>query len=639
LCRLVSGRRLLTGRKGRTCQDWRVYSALPGYPRDMGRLVQPDRVLVGRYRLITPLGSGGMGTVWLARDELLDRQVGVKEVRPPAGVTERERGMLRERTLREARIAARLRHPNVVAVHDVIEDGDQPWIVMELGPARSLRDVIQQGGPLTPQQAAQIGLQVLAALRAAHAIGIMHRDVKPDNVLLDTDGRAVLADFGIAHAQDSPILTASGVILGSPSYIAPERARGERGGRESDLWSLGATLYSAVEGRPPYDRPGALVTAMAAAREDPDPPRRAGLLWPVISGLLRNDPGQRLEAAAVEQMLHRVLAADDTLRTAAPLLLSAGPADLSRGEDSATEPPRERLRRPERTHAFDPLVTARVVRLPTNQPSPPAGSATPAAAVPAGPVPDSGSPAGCGSALTQPLRGEDSQMTELLAGLMPAREAASSSVPGHLHLRPFPQRSTWLITAAAAALIVAAGVLIRPSVAGHHAARPSQPAVTSPASAPTGTGHAAKVPRGFHTYADPTGFSIAVPIDWKVSRQGGYVYIRDPAGARSLVIGQTDHPKPGQLADWRRQETSRIRTYPGYHRIFQAAVSYPPAERAADWEFTYNGQTRRIYVLNRDILANSGHAYAFYWSTPASEWKPSRRLFRVFARTFRPAPA
>jgi serine/threonine protein kinase len=223
-------------------------------------------LLAGRYRLITRLGSGGMGTVWLARDELLDRQVGVTEVRPLAGVTERERGMLRERTLREARLAARLRHPNVVAVHDVIEDGDQPWIVMELGPARSLRDVIQRGGPLTPQQAAQIGLQVLAALRAAHAIGIMHRDVKPDNVLIDTDGRAVLADFGIAHAHDSPILTASGVVLGSSSYIAPERARGERGGRESDLWSLGATLYSAVEGRPPYDRPGALVTAMAAAR-------------------------------------------------------------------------------------------------------------------------------------------------------------------------------------------------------------------------------------------------------------------------------------------------------------------------------------------------------------------------------------
>jgi hypothetical protein len=242
-------------------------------------------------------------------------------------------------------------------------------------------------------------------------------------------------------------------------------------------------------------------------QEDPDPPRRAGSLWPVISGLLRNDPGSAWKLLPSSRCC---TGSSRQATRAAPPRSCCRPADLSRGEDSATEPPRERLRRPERTHAFEPLVTARVMRLPETGPSPPEGSATPAAAVPARPVPDPGSPAGCGSALTQPLRGEDSQMTELLAGLMPAREAASSSVPGHLHLRTFPRRRTWLITAVAAALVVAAGVLIRPSVAGHHAARASQPA-TSPASAPTGTGQAERVPRGYHAYADPTGFSIAVP--------------------------------------------------------------------------------------------------------------------------------
>jgi eukaryotic-like serine/threonine-protein kinase len=219
-----------------------------GAPIDTGRLV------AGRYRLLAALGNGGMGTVWQAEDELLTRPVAVKEVSPPASVTDGERTMLRERTLREARTAARLSHPNVVTIYDVVEDDGRPWIVMELIAARSLRDLLEADGPLSPQQAARVGLQVLAALTAAHSLGILHRDVTPGNVLIDAGGRAVLADFGIARTQDSPTLTTSGVVVGSPSYIAPERASGEPGGPESDLWSLGATLYAMVEGRPPYWR-------------------------------------------------------------------------------------------------------------------------------------------------------------------------------------------------------------------------------------------------------------------------------------------------------------------------------------------------------------------------------------------------
>jgi serine/threonine protein kinase len=245
----------------------------------MGVPTDSDRIVAGRYRLIEHLGSGGMGTVWLAQDELLRRRVAVKEVFPPPGLTESERQVLRERTLREARTAARLSHPNVVTIYDVAEDDGRPWIVMELIEARSLRELVDQNGPLDPRAAARVGLQLLAALRSAHAIGVMHRDVKPGNVLMHADGRAVLADFGIARAEDSPATTTSGVLVGSPSYIAPERAQGERGGPASDLWSLGATLYAAVEGRPPYDRAGALPTLMAvvsAASAPPQPSRCCG---------------------------------------------------------------------------------------------------------------------------------------------------------------------------------------------------------------------------------------------------------------------------------------------------------------------------------------------------------------------------
>ena len=273
-------------------------------------------MVAGRYRLISALGNGGMGTVWLAEDDILSRQVAVKEVSPPVGMTEHERELLRERTLREARTAARLGHPNVVTIFDVVEDDGRPWIVMEFVPSRSLRDVVDAEGPLSAQRAAAVGLQILAALRAAHALGIMHRDVKPGNVLIAADGRAVLADFGIARTQDSAALTTSGVLVGSPSYIAPERARGERGGPASDLWSLGATLYALVEGRPAYDRAGPLPTLMAVVNEDPDPPSRAGAMWPVIRGLLDHVPSRRLGPDEAERMLRQVAEAGGGSTTA-----------------------------------------------------------------------------------------------------------------------------------------------------------------------------------------------------------------------------------------------------------------------------------------------------------------------------------
>jgi len=215
---------------------------------------EPERLLAGRYRLRTVIGRGGMGVVWRARDELLNRDVAVKEIVWPAQLTADEREVARQRAVREARLAARLRHPNVVGVYDIVEEDDQPSIVMELVPFRSLRDAVLDAGPRSPAEAARIGLSVLAALRAVHDAGVVHRDVKPANILLGPKGRVVLTDFGMAKAADSPTLTTSGVLLGSPSYLAPERARGGPAGAAADLWALGASLYAAVEGHPPFER-------------------------------------------------------------------------------------------------------------------------------------------------------------------------------------------------------------------------------------------------------------------------------------------------------------------------------------------------------------------------------------------------
>ncbi len=251
-----------------------------------------------------------MGVVWRARDELLRRDVAVKELVWPAHFSEKERQTARRRATREAQLTARLNHRNVVRIFDIIEEDGCPWIVMELLPYRSLDDLITEEGPLSPAQAAQVGLGVLAALRAAHAEGIVHRDVKPANILMAPD-RVVLTDFGIARTTGTSALTTVGVLMGSPSYIAPERARGRRYGPPADLWGLGASLYAAVEGHGPFDRDDdALASLTAVVTDDPRPATRAGpLLWPVISGLLRKDPAKRLDAAAAERMLRRAAAA------------------------------------------------------------------------------------------------------------------------------------------------------------------------------------------------------------------------------------------------------------------------------------------------------------------------------------------
>ena len=275
---------------------------------DAGKAEAEGRLLAGRYRLGGVLGRGGMGTVWRAVDETLGRTVAVKELRFPNSIDEDEKRRLITRTLREAKAIARIRNNSAVTVYDVVDEDDRPWIVMELVEGKSLAEAVREDGTLTPRRAAEVGLAILDVLRSAHREGILHRDVKPSNVLIAEDGRVVLTDFGIAQVEGDPSITSTGMLVGAPSYISPERARGHKPGPAADLWSLGGLLYASVEGCPPYDKGSAIATLTAVMTEPLDPPKNAGPLEEVIYGLLAKDPAQRLDDAGARALLTDVLA-------------------------------------------------------------------------------------------------------------------------------------------------------------------------------------------------------------------------------------------------------------------------------------------------------------------------------------------
>ncbi|MEU4714541.1 serine/threonine-protein kinase [Micromonospora purpureochromogenes] len=268
----------------------------------------PGTIIGGRYSLRSAVGNGGMGTVWRATDTLLRRDVAVKEVVLPPGLAPSDRDSMYERTLREARAAAAIQHPAVVQVYDVVTEAGRPWIVMELLDARSLADMVIEDGPVAPRAVAKIGIALLGALEVAHANGVLHRDVKPANVLICTDGRCVLTDFGVARMPTDVQLTTPGMVLGSPHFISPERAMGQEFGPPSDLFSLGVTLYTAVEGRPPFDKGDPIETMHAVVEDPPATPQRSGPLTRVLMGLLEKDPGRRLDVHTARAMLRELLA-------------------------------------------------------------------------------------------------------------------------------------------------------------------------------------------------------------------------------------------------------------------------------------------------------------------------------------------
>ncbi|MGW6614574.1 serine/threonine-protein kinase [Streptomyces erythrochromogenes] len=378
-----------------------------------------DVLIANRYRLLSRLGEGGMGTVWRAHDETLHREVAVKEVRAPAGLRAGDIARMYSRLEREAWAAARIPDRNVVTVHDVVMEDERPWIVMELIRGQSLADLLRAEGPLTPRHAAHIGAEVLSALRAAHAVGVEHRDVKPANVLLAEDGRVVLSDFGIAMVEGSTALTMTGEVVGSPEYLPPERALGRPSGPESDLWSLGVMLYAAVEGISPFRQDTALSTLRAVVDDEPPAPTRAGPLAPVIAGLLRKEPAERTPAAEVAEALRDIAHEPDATTTASRVL----PA-------------------PARTAT---AATAETTGQTAGQTAPDTTVETTAET----PV---GTPAGTAAAVTR-VPGEETAATTTKPSPEPPTESPVASGP------PRRRRTATLVAAGAAACLLAAGGL------------------------------------------------------------------------------------------------------------------------------------------------------------------------------------
>ena len=551
------------------------------------------RLLARRYRLESVLGRGGMGTVWRAKDEVLGREVAVKQLRFTAGVGEDERHRLIARALTEAKAIARIRHTSAVTVYDVVEEDDRPWIVMELVESRSLSEVIREDGVLPPRRAARIALDLLGVLAEAHRSGIVHRDVKPSNVLIGHDGRVVLTDFGIARVEGDPSVTSTGMLVGAPSYISPERARGGIPGAAADLWSLGATLYAMVEGYPPYDKGSALSTLTAVMTEELTLPRNAGSLTPVIQGLLRKDPVERLDVAAARRMLQAVLA-----------------------EPAVPE---------QRTPAAAPVVEpTRVQPLPAAPPPAPA----PAPATVQSSV---------GGFTPGPVRRSRRPLLALLVALVVVAAAGVLvAVLAHHHgKRTGGQKGG----AAASSSVSAAAAASRPAAgpkagSGSGSAQTSGPAsapASGPASAPAGAG-------AFRTVQGPQGSSLDIPAGWRVVSQSATSWkYKGPEG--TLQIDATRTPGSSALGAWKNEEAQISHSFADYRRVKLAKVDYRGWD-AADWEWTYtSAKSGALHALNRGFVSGPTHGYAIYWTAQAATWDGAgnQLLLHRFFSSFTPA--
>ncbi|MFC8722594.1 serine/threonine-protein kinase [Kitasatospora sp. NPDC057198] len=539
------------------------------------------RLLADRYRLGEVLGRGGMGTVWRAEDEMLGRIVAVKELRMTGTVDEIEKHRLVVRTLREAKATARIRHASAVTVFDVVEEDDRPWIVMELVAGRSLADVVAEDGPLAPERAAQIALDLLGVLGAAHAQGILHRDVKPSNVLIGEDGRTVLTDFGIASVEGDTSITSTGMLVGAPSYIAPERARGKLPGPPSDLWSLGGTLYAMVEGVPPYDRGDALATLTAVMTEPLPAPRNAGPLRRVIEGLLEKDPAERMDAG-----------------TARPLL--------------------------ELVAAGKPLPDAETVAVPA-PPAPPAPSAAAAPPERTAEVPAAERPFGgrrravlAGAALAAVLV----LVAALVAFWPEGGDGGATASPGG--------------TTAPAAAPPAS-----PAGTGPASAPPSDPVSPSASPSPSPSASKGQLPAGYKVYKDASGFSIALP-EWMTDQGPDYrsTSRRFEGRGLRLVVDWQSPAGDSALKDW--QASDRNAKMTNYRKVRVEAISYRDWSNAADWEWTYTGKAGTLlHSLNRGFVTGGGkYGYAIYWTMPEEIWTAPEgsQARQVSFESFQPAP-
>ncbi|MEU3785595.1 serine/threonine-protein kinase [Streptomyces sp900129855] len=541
------------------------------------------RVIAGRYRLEARLGRGGMGVVWRATDQLLGRRVAVKELTQDDTLSDEEARGRRDRTLREARAVAQLSHPHIIVVHDVVEDGERPYIVMELIDGGSLADRIAAHGPLAPDEAARIGVALLGALRAAHAAGVLHRDIKPANVLLERDSdRVVLTDFGIAQVAGATTLTETGSFVGSPEYTAPERMSGARTGAESDLWSLGALLCTALSGESPFRRDslGGILHAVVFA--EIRTPEQAGPLLPVVRGLLERDPDRRLGGAEAERLLRAYL---ETGRTPQPVSSGYTPTQADLPLPQPAPPARERSTR-------GVLVAALLV-----------------AAM-----------AGAGvSAAALLMNGEDGD-----GGRTP-----TSSAPG--------TRASTSGTASGSASGSTGGTT---SPAPTPTPRPSSSAAFTPSPTavpvqPVGGTRTPSAPSGYRVADDPGGFALAVPDGFTRVPQGERVFYMSPGQVFRLGVKIADPQPGGPMSVMERAAAKGADTNPGYHdgRVTQTTHGGRPA---ALWEFTWDGFSaaegpRHTYDL---CWEESGRLYDVWVSAPVGKVREAREYFDVAVDTF-----
>ncbi|MCW0212798.1 MAG: protein kinase [Pseudonocardia sp.] len=481
---------------------------------------EEQRLIGGRYRLSSKLGSGAMGTVWSGYDEVLRRRVAVKELKVPPGIPQGEALAMRERMLREARALGGLSHPNVITVFDVVDVEGQPMVVLEMVPSRNLAMLITEQGRLSPVQAGVVGFATGAALRAAHRAGITHRDVKPGNVLVGHDGRIKLTDFGIArNIADAPMTTA-GLVLGSPAYIAPEVAAGQAVTPAADLWGLGATLFAAIEGRPPYDVHGDPVSTITEVVDGEVPrPSGSGPITEVIAALMVKEPEHRMPLDEVRRRLRPLLAdPDDPLYpgspdapTVAALITRPGdrvPAPRSSSSGAVTEHPGERSQRAG-------SVGSRPAPL---APSP-------------GPLPTglAGGPVGAGPTGTGPTGTSQRATAVVPAGTSVGMPHATTPRAARSRTQPMPGWLSAVLALAGAALVIAGavgGYAVTRTIAGQP---PLSTVSVTTADSPT------------VTHTDPLGFSLDVPADWAQYRfepgaGTGEVRFVSPDGTEELGV-------------------------------------------------------------------------------------------------------
>ncbi len=607
----------------------------PDVPDATGHLVG------GRYELLRSLGRGGMGVVWQARDITLDRAVAVKEVTLPPGLDERQRSQLRERTLREARAAARISSEAAVTVYDVVEEDGRPWIVMELLPPRSLADVVREQGPMDPGTAVAVGLRLLDALAAAHAAGVLHRDVKPANVLFDAAGAAVLTDFGIASLEGDTSLTTTGTVVGSPGYVAPERALGRSPSPASDLWSLGVTLAAAVHGRSPFEKDTPLATIVAAMQEPLSEEVVTGPLGPVIDRLLAKDPAARPDVAETRRLLEAAAAGGD----AGPTRVM--PAVTTPGNPAAAA-----------SAAADAELTQALPKVPVAPSAAstagPRGAAAPAAAAPLAPrQPRQPRPA---PAPAPPRASRLLPVALVLVALVlaavagfvlldrrgdPTTTATGGATAGATTGPGLPTGQTTAETAATAASRARAAAPEDDDAAEEapvrERARDVRGAARDDRGAPgRGRHRPGAGARGLQLHEDE-GYRVAVPDGWTVEQDGqNRTTFSDPASRRYLLVEEGGEPAGDPVEDWERQERSVSERLAGYELIGIERADYRDFD-SADWQFRWDAENGRLRVLNRAVVDPSiDRAYALYWSVPDEQWDDARPVFDSIAQSFQP---